>query len=257
MSCRVIECEQGSPEWHKARAGVITASMFSTIRAKVNGLTEQQSKYVEAIRAGHAESRAREIAGYKAAPKAEVVQRAIDGEKVGDFSEATLNYAFRLAVERISGEALDEGFETYSMRRGHELEPEARMVHEMQTGLIVERAGFVVTDDRKFGASADGLIGTDEGSEYKCFTDPAKLRSFWIDNDPSSVMEQAQGCMWLTGRKRWHICLYCPALEPVKKHLWHKVFERDDNFIDEMVSDLLEFSELVDRYEQQLYREAA
>ena len=25
MSFQVIECEQGSPEWHRARAGVITA----------------------------------------------------------------------------------------------------------------------------------------------------------------------------------------------------------------------------------------
>lgn len=28
MSYKVINCEQGSEEWHAARAGVITASMF-------------------------------------------------------------------------------------------------------------------------------------------------------------------------------------------------------------------------------------
>ena len=27
---------QGSPEWHAARAGVITASMFATCREKLN-----------------------------------------------------------------------------------------------------------------------------------------------------------------------------------------------------------------------------
>ena len=258
MSYRIVECEQGGEAWHAARAGVITASMFSTVRAKVNGLTDQQAKYVQAILSGKSEAQARDAAGYKAAPKAEAVQRALDGEAVGDWSNAAQDYAFRLAIERISGAPLDEGFETYSMRRGHELEPAARMEHEVQSGLVVQRAGFVVTEDNVFGASADGLIGVDEGSEYKCFIDPAKLRAFWIDNDASSVMEQAQGCMWLTGRKRWHICLYCPALESAQKQLWWRVFDRDDDFIEKMEADLIEFKGLVDQYEQKLrLKEAA
>lgn len=257
MSFKVIECHQGSPEWHRARAGVITASMFSTVRAKVNGLTAQQEKYVEAVRSGRSEVAAMEIAGYKAPPKAEVVKRALAGESVGDWSEAALNYAFRLAIERISGEPLDDGFETHSMRRGHELEPQARMEHEIKTGLFVNHAGFVMTEDGRFGASADGLIGDDEGSEYKCFIAPEKLRAFWVDNDASTVMEQAQGCMWLTGRKRWHICLYCPALEVVGKQLWMKVFDRDDDFIEAMEADLVEFESLVTKYETLLKKEAA
>lgn len=254
----IVECDQGSDLWLQSRAGCITASMFSTVRAKVNGLTDQQAKYVEAIMAGKTESQAREAAGYKAAPKAEVVQRALDGESVGDWSTVAQDYAFRLAIERISGKPLDEGFETWSMRRGHELEPRARMEHEMQAGIFVEHAGFVLTEDGAFGASADGLIGSDEGSEYKCFLDPAKLRAFWIDNDASSVMDQVQGGMWITGRKRWHLCLYCPALESVGKQLWWRVFERDDNYIEKMELDLLEFKGLVDDYEQKLrLKEAA
>ncbi|CAK7069614.1 MAG: hypothetical protein KER_03048 [Kerstersia gyiorum] len=257
MSHVIIECEQGSQEWHRARAGVITASMFSTVRKKVDCLDEKQSAYVAAILSGRSEAAAREIAGYKAAPKAAGIAKALNGEPVGDWSDTAKNYAFRLAVERISGEPLDEGFQTWSMKRGHDLEPQARMEHEIQSGLIVQRAGFVVTEDGAFGASADGLIGDDEGSEYKCFIDPEKLRAFWVDNDPSSVMEQAQGCMWLTGRKRWHIGLYCPALEPAGKQLWWRVFERDDDFIEKMERDLLDFKAVVDQYENLLRKEAA
>ncbi|TFL14450.1 recombinase [Pusillimonas caeni] len=232
--------------------------MFSMVRAKVNGLDEKQSKYVDAVMSGKSEAQARDIAGYKAAPRSEAVQKAIAGEPVGDWSSAALDYAFRLAVERISGEPLDEGHETWAMRRGHELEPHARMNHELESGLIVEEAGFAVTDDGVFGASADGLIGSDEGAEYKCFVAPDKLRSFWFDNDASDVMDQVQGGMWITGRKRWHLCLYCPALEPVGKQLWWKVFDRDDDYIDKMVTDLLDFKDLVDRYEQKLrMKEAA
>lgn len=256
MSFQVIECEQGSPEWHRARAGVITASMFSTVRAKVNGLTVQQALYVEARQAGKSEAQAREAAGYKAAPRAEVIQRALDGEKVGEWSQAAHDYATRLAIERISGEALDEGFETWAMRRGRELEAEARMEHEIQSRLFVQRAGFVLTDDGLFGASADGLIEPDAGAEYKCFLDPVKLRAFWLENDVSSVIEQCQGGLWITGRRLWHIGLYCPALASVGKQLWWRVVERDDEFIEAMESDLLEFKALVDQYEAKFRADA-
>lgn len=243
---------QGSEDWHRVRAGKITASMFGDICAKVNGLNEQQQKYVDAIKAGSSESAARIIAGYKTAPRAEAIQKAIEGLPVGEFSKAVLDYGFRLAVERISGEPLDEGFQTWAMKRGNELEPEARIAHEVASGLLVEPCGFVSTPDDVFGASADGLIGADEGAEYKCFIDPAKLREFWLDNDASSVMHQVQGGMWITGRKRWHVGLYCPALKNVGKGLWWRVFERDDAFIEPMVSTLMEFKSVVDEFELKL-----
>ncbi|MGH8329763.1 MAG: lambda exonuclease family protein, partial [Pseudomonas fluorescens] len=72
----IVNCTQGSPEWLQGRAGLITASMFSTARAKVNGLNAQQRKYVDAMLSGKGETKAMELAGYKAGPKAEVVQRA-------------------------------------------------------------------------------------------------------------------------------------------------------------------------------------
>ena len=36
----IVNCTQGSAEWLQGRAGVITASMFSTARSKVNGLSK-------------------------------------------------------------------------------------------------------------------------------------------------------------------------------------------------------------------------
>ncbi|KPA87033.1 YqaJ viral recombinase family protein [Pseudomonas asplenii] len=253
----LISCEQGSPEWHQARSGCITASMFTVARSRVNGLTAQQQIYVSAILAGKSEADARAEAEYKAAPKADVIRRALAGEPVGEPSEAALNYAFSLAVERISGTALDNGFETWQMKRGHELEPQARMEHELQTGLMVNRAGFVTTDDGFFGASADGLIGEDGGSEYKCFLAPEKLRSFHIDNDASGVMDQVQGCMWITDRKFWHVGMYCPALESVGRQLWWKEFQRDDDYIEKLEADLWQFKLLVDQYEAKLRSKAA
>ncbi|AIC20618.1 MULTISPECIES: lambda exonuclease family protein [Pseudomonas] len=183
--------------------------------------------------------------------------RLKSGPNKGEPTAKALDYAFRLAVERISGSPLDGGFETWQMKRGHELEPEARMEHEIQTGLIVTQVGLVKTDDGVFGASADGFIGEDGGSEYKCFLAPEKLRSFHIDNDASDIMDQVQGCMWITGRKWWHIGMYCPDLKPVGRQLWWQEFKRDEDYIEKLEEDLWQFKLLVDQYEAKLRSKAA
>lgn len=183
--------------------------------------------------------------------------RLKSGQNKGEPTAKALDYAFRLAVERIGGKPLDNGFETWQMRRGHELEPEARMEHEIQTGLMVTQVGLVKTDDGVFGASADGFIGEDGGAEYKCFLAPEKLRSFHIDNDASEIMDQVQGCMWITGRKWWHIGMYCPDLKVVGRQLWWKEFQRDDDYIEKLEEDLWQFKLLVDGYEEKLRSKAA
>ncbi len=183
--------------------------------------------------------------------------RLKSGTNKGEPTAKALDYAFRLAVERIGGKPLDNGFETWQMRRGHELEPEARMEHEIQTGLMVTQVGLVKTDDGVFGASADGFIGEDGGAEYKCFLAPEKLRSFHIDNDASEIMDQVQGCMWITGRKWWHIGMYCPDLKVVGRQLWWQEFKRDDDYIEKLEHDLWQFKLLVDAYEEKLRSKAA
>lgn len=248
----IINCAQGSPQWHAARAGVITASMFSIARQRVGTLTEQQQIYVNAIRAGQTQAEAMQQAGYKAKPTTDKIDRAIAGERVGEFSDAAKAYAFRLAVERISGEALDEGYETFAMRRGHELEPAARDAHEIAAGVVVRRCGFIVTDDNAFGCSVDGLIQQKGGSEYKCLIAPDRLRAVLIDGDLSEFADQVQGCLWLTGREWWHFALYCPALKPIGRELWWHEWRRDEDYIEALEHDLLEFKGLVDDAEQQL-----
>lgn len=244
--------KQGSPEWFLARAGVVSGSMFAECRKVSGGLTAQQQVYVDAMRSGRTESDALELAKYKAKPKSETVQRALDGESVGDFTSAAKDYAFKLAVERISKKSLDGGFQTLYMKRGNDLEPFARMAHEAQIMQSVEQVGFVTTPCGKFGASADGFIGAYGGAEYKCFLAPEKLRSFWFEYDPSEVMDQVQGGMWITGRKWWDIGMYCPELEPAGKELWLKRIERDDNYIEQLESDLIRFEKIVTEYELKL-----
>lgn len=252
MSIEILNCPQGSQSWHEARAGAITASMFGEVMKVTGGLTEQQQTYVDAILAGTPEPKARVMAKYKAKPKTEKIERALDGEAVGDWTEIAKSYAFRLAVERISGKPLDEGFETWAMRRGHELEPEARATHSLKHGLDIEEAGFVRTTDGRFGASADGLIGKDGGSEYKCFIAPDSLRPIVIDGNVDDYLPQCQGGLWLTGRKWWHFCVYCPALASAGKDLLVFPMERDDEYIEQMEQTLIQFDSLVESLRERL-----
>jgi hypothetical protein len=205
---RLIKCEQGTPEWLSARVAIPTGSMFFEARKRLKS-----------------------------------------GPNKGGFTTAGKQYAFRLACERISGVALDEdGFENYAMRRGHELEPTARLLHEEAKGVLVEQVGFITDDQGLFGVSVDGLVGKNGISEYKCFISPAKLMPILIDGDLSDIMDQVQGGLWITERQWAHFVLYCPALEPVGKHLTIIEVERDEVYIKELESDLLEFKGLVDHY---------
>lgn len=204
----IIECEQGSPEWFIERAGCITASNFEECRKRLKS-----------------------------------------GVNKGDFSAKAKEYAFRLAIERISGELLSEDkFDTFEMRRGRELEPEARLLHEEKIGMLIEHTGIIFTDDRLFGASADGLIGEDGCSEYKCFIGPSSLMPILLDGDISKCKDQVQGQLWISGRKWSDFVLYCPALKCIGKDMTIIRVERDDDYIDAMETDLLQFNDLVEQY---------
>ena len=55
MSIEIIECEQGSPEWFKARLGIPTASEFHTVMAKGTGggPSKTRRKYMLTLIAEH------------------------------------------------------------------------------------------------------------------------------------------------------------------------------------------------------------
>lgn len=97
-----------------------------------------------------------------------------DKLKSGAPSKACLTYAQDVARERIGGSVL-QTFATAAMRLGSDQEPIARMHYEMATDELVEEAGFITTDDRKFGVSVDGLIGADGLYECKTMVSSAKI----------------------------------------------------------------------------------
>lgn len=216
MSCIHLVAPQGSDEWFQNRCGAITGSMFAECRKRLKS-----------------------------------------GPNKGDFSKAGHDYAFKLAVERLSGQLLDDQqFDPWQAKRGRELEPEARLAYEEREGTMVEQTGLALTEDRLFGASVDGLIDEDGSIEIKCFLAPSKLAPILLSGDIGDCMDQVQGGMFITGRKWTDFILYCPALECVGKDLTVIRINRDDDYIEAMEPDLVEFNGLVETYIKQL-KEAA
>lgn len=199
-----VECEQGTPEWHAARCGVITASKFrDATETTAKGLPTSKRRL----------------------------------------------YAAQVAVERISKEPCGEVFNSWQMKRGQEIEPDARMAYEGATKNMATESGVVLTDDRLFGYSTDGFVGQDGMIEIKSLVGAEIVIEMWDKEDMSEYMHQMQGGMWITGRKWCDFVMYCPQLASVGKSLFLRRVMRDDKFIDEMVLELADFEKSVSRNE--------
>lgn len=260
---RFVECLQGSPEWMAARAGLITASEFGGICKLVGGLTPQQSIYVDVMRTIEATTSeedkkkikkyAIEKAEYKAAPTSTTVARAIAGEKTTDFSDETKRYALDLVHERISKAPYGIPPKAWVLDRGHTMEEIARRKYEVKTGYVATEAGICV-DDHGHGYSSDGLVNNDGLIEIKAPIDTVKIDAILRTENLDEYMHQMQGGMWLTGRKWCDFIMYIPSLENIGLDLFVKRVMRDDDFIDAMVQNLVDFAALVHSHES-FYRQ--
>ena len=154
-------------------------------------------------------------------------------------------YAAQVAIERISGMPVDEQFVTWQMKRGIELEPQARMEYEALTGNFATESGIVTTDDGIFSYSTDGFVSDDGLIEIKSLASAEKIVAMWRDGDMSDYMHQIQGGLWITGRRYADFVMYCPQLEKIGKQIFYRRVARDEAFIEKLEKDLLEFEKHV------------
>lgn len=174
---------------------------------------------------------------------------ARDRLKSGGPSSKCSAYAAQVALERIAGRPIDKTFQNWQMREGQEQEPFARIAAESIKGYLVEEVGFITTDDRVFGYSPDGLIDGDGLLEIKTILSGDVALSVVGKNDLSEYMDQCNGGLWLTGRKWIDLVIWCPALEPIGKHLTIHHITRDEEKIEALEADLMKFKAMVDQNE--------
>lgn len=258
--------EQGTPEWHVARAGVTTASTYRIAREYVGGLDERQAAYVKAVKDdGMSEKEAMEVAGYKSKPSSQIIKDALAGKDTRVPSSAQLKLANTTAMERITGKPHGDTYETFAMKRGRVEEAWARRAYESRFDVEVGEAGLIVTPDFLFGYSTDGLVMQEwqmdgglslhkvEGLiEIKTLQDLQKLREYIELCDTQEFIDQCHGGLWITGAKWIDLVFWIPELQVLGNgnELWVKRIWRDENAIERLEADLLAFERRVQEAEQ-------
>lgn len=167
--------------------------------------------------------------------------------KNGDPGKKCVGYAQDTARERVGGKA-PGAFVNGAMRFGTEQEPLARMAYEAATRNMVDEVGFYTTDDRLFGVSVDGMIGSDGILEVKTLVSSDTLFTA-LGGDISAYIDQINGALWLLGRKWVDLVLWAPDLECIGRHLTIRRIHRDEEAIQALEDDLMGFAKMVATYE--------
>lgn len=147
-------------------------------------------------------------------------------------------YANKLAAEILMGKA-PESFESEWMRRGTELEPQARAFYEFERDCEVQEVGLCLLDDGSAGASPDGL-GETRGLEIKCPAPHTHVDYLSKWKVPAAYVPQVQGCMWICERDEWDFLSFHPDMPPMLLTV-----KRDEKFIAELALLVAELTERV------------
>ena len=147
-------------------------------------------------------------------PTASCFNRIITAAR-GDYSKQASEYAFELVAQMYDpnyGEV--EDYQSAAMKNGTILEPEARAFYEFDRNAKVDEVGLCVTDDGRYGASPDGMVGDDGCIEIKSVMGKTQLK--YLDKGvlPNDYKAQCHGHLLVTGREWCDFFSYSPGLPP-------------------------------------------
>lgn len=182
-----------------------------------------------------------------AIPTASMMDAVMASGRGGGDSKTRAKYMRQIVGERITGEKDPSFRSTPAMERGNAMEPEARSMFEFMSDLTVTPCGFYRSDEFRFGASPDGLVGEDGTLEIKTKQPDLLIEWLQIGSFPIEHRKQVQAQLWATGRKVCHFVGYWP-----KMPLFYVVVERDDAFIEEIKNAIATFNEETDTMESNL-----
>lgn len=225
----IDQIEQGTPDWHRARAGVITASRASEFSSEAK--LAPMPNDVPYSKEGKEHVYIYDYVEYRATNKAEVVAsiRELLPPVYGDMRQG---YMAELVAQIATG-LIPEQMSFKQCEWGHDHEDQARAFFELEHGVDVTVPAFIYRDkEKRFGISPDGLItGTKIGLELKCpFTSKVFVEFATCDKIKKEYIEQCQYSMWVTGYEGWYFANYDPRITTKKLH-W-VLIKRDQAFMD-------------------------
>jgi len=214
---------QGSPEWHTSRLGVITASRAKDLIA--TGFAAPLPDDVEIIKSGRVNTVA--FCGESfSGTKAECI-KFVRG-KIPPLPSLTRNaYLLELIAEVATCQAKEQG-DFKQTQWGHEYENHARQIFAFHVGLPVQESPFIYgNESMRYGASPDGIADDQSGIEIKCpWTTPVYLDFLLNGEIKQDYIDQVQFSMFVTGLPYWHFANYDPRM---KVRSFHAVtIERDE-----------------------------
>jgi putative phage-type endonuclease len=212
---RLLNVEQGSFEWRRARRGVPTASRAADVVARL---------------------------------------KPLKGEEVGRPAQVRKDYALQLAFERVTLMEWPV-YVNAAMQRGTDLEPLARDEYEARSGTMVEQVGIALHDELDVGASPDGLVGDEGLIEIKCPYEMGRVARVWATGDVSDYEAQVQWQLWVLQRSWCDVVVYDPRLEDVAMHLFVKRIHADPETFALFEREVPEFLNEVAALEAQLTAE--
>lgn len=140
----------------------------------------------------------------------------------------------QIVVERLTGDYVDSDLDSYALKWGREVEPFARDAYQFETGNIVAQSGFVKHPVYSFvGASPDGLVNKDGGTEFKCPKNPSIHLSRFPNGMEEEFMPQVQCCIWVFERDWWDWVSFDPRMPQHLKFYRQRVY-RDEKYIANM-----------------------
>lgn len=148
-------------------------------------------------------------------------------KRKGEKSSMREDYKWQLALEIVSGKSSEEDeVDTFWMRRGRALEPDARTEYELRVSEPIQTCGFITHPSiARYGCSPDALVGEKGLAQIKC-----QSRRYhgdcWQKGIPAKYREQMICELSVTGREFNDFVSYHPEfpehLMLFVKRIWRK-----------------------------------
>lgn len=167
------------------------------------------------------------------------------------YSASRANYMAQLITERLT-QTPTEGFSSPAMQWGTDTEPQARMAYELMTGESVVETGFIPHPTiAGFGASPDGLVGSDGLIEIKCPNSATHIETLLAGKVPSKYMIQMQVQMMCTGREWCDFVSFDPRM-PGDMNFWMQRVHADHASQTDIKAEVIKFLSDLEMKLQQL-----
>lgn len=163
----------------------------------------------------------------------------VNGRGESGFGVGAFSYMNELIGERFTGKPV-VNFSSQSTQRGHDDEPVARELYEIETDNIVDSVSIIL--NHGCGYSPDGLVGSDGLIEIKSKLPKFQVSILYENELPKEHEAQVYGGLWCAEREWLDFVSYCEGMPLFIKRVY-----RDESKIRHIAERVKIFYELLEQ----------